>query len=500
MAILRVKSGTGIGTVYELSRELLVLGRDLEATIQVADQGVSRHHAEVIRVGELFLLRDCGSRNGTFINGERVSERALREGDRIRVGTTEFAFEDRPELLEESHWVQFHDRAFSPSDTLHLRTKGSLPAAQREPPPGRFRDSLLLLAMDRIAHCAAQESRLDVILRQSLAELGAAINARRVYVFNPDGEEEGELFRVVASWLAPGEDARGSRISNSVMQQACRDGEPLLIGNAVSDARFCAEDSIVTQQLESILCSPLKAQKQVFGVLYAADCTRGGSFTTEDLELFGAVATQLGLTIAFSRKQRQHDVFFKRVMRVLVAAIEHRLPETKGSSERVANLCAAMARAMHLDPQDVRYAWLAGLLHNVAALGLSDRELAESILLPIRRNRAAEELLAPLAGLEPVLEAILNQNERFDGGGAPHGKKGDSIPLLAQILGLAVAFDRLLSGDLAAGEALSVRDALLKLNETKDRQFPARAVNGLMVAYRRGELFKEDQHFNAAAF
>ena len=75
MAILRVKSGSNVGTVYEISRESLLLGRDLDAKIQVADQGVSRRHAEILRVGELCLLKDCGSRNGTFINDEQVNER-----------------------------------------------------------------------------------------------------------------------------------------------------------------------------------------------------------------------------------------------------------------------------------------------------------------------------------------------------------------------------------------------------------------------------------------
>ena len=109
MPILRVLSGSNSGAVYELSRNTLVMGRDLDVQIQIADQGVSRRHAEIARVDELFLLRDLGSRNGTFINEESVAERVLREGDRIRVGSTVFAFEDRPQLLEQSRLIQFHD-------------------------------------------------------------------------------------------------------------------------------------------------------------------------------------------------------------------------------------------------------------------------------------------------------------------------------------------------------------------------------------------------------
>ena len=499
MPILRVLSGSNSGAVYELSRNTLVMGRDLDVQIQIADQGVSRRHAEIARVDALFLLRDLGSRNGTFINEESVAERVLREGDRIRVGSTVFAFEDRPQLLEQSRLIQFHDGAVNPRQTifLRMRSKPADPAAAAPAAAGRgtFRDSPLLSAMERIAHFVAGEKTLGAVFSKALAELGAANRALQTAIFalrKGDGADE---FRLVVSWSS--EANKPLRVSRSVMRQACRDRQPILVQNAGQDIRFSAEDSIIAQGLRSIMCAPLEAHGRVFGTLYAADCSDPAGFGAEDLELFTAVATQLGLVIAAAQAQRQYDVFFKQAMRVLVAAIEHRLPESKGAGERVAGFCAATARALNMDPQDVRYAWLSGLLHNVAVLGLSDRELAEPVLLPLRRSRAAEELLSRLSGMDPVLAAIKDQDERWDGSGTPESKTGDNIPLLAQILGLAKLFDRLLSGDLSGKAGVSIREALLEIHALKDRQFPARVVNALFIAYRRGELFQEDQQFSA---
>jgi hypothetical protein len=495
MPILRVISGSNTGTVYELARENLLIGRDLDVQIQVPDQGVSRRHAEIMRVGDLFLLRDCGSRNGTFINEDRVTERVLRQGDKITVGNTVFAFEDRPELLEQSKLIQFHDGALNPHQTLFLRTTSRGAAAEPHAGANAFRDSPLLVAMERIAHIVSGEETLGAVLSKSLAELGAAIRALQLTIFTLTRAEGADQFRLIASWST--EPGKPQRVSRSVMEQTCRDGQPILVHDAGQDARFSTEDSIVSQGLRSIMCAPLKAQQQPFGVLYAAECGAPAGFGAEDLELFTAVATQLGLAIAAAKTQHRHDVFFKQAMRVLVAAIEHRLPETKGAGERIANFCAATARALRLDPQDVRYAWLSGLLHNAATLGLSDRELAEHVLLPIRRSRAAEELFSHLPGMGPVLAAIKDQDECYDGTGTPEGKKGDNIPLLAQVLGVAKHFDRLLSGDLSGNAGVPIREALLAVNELKDRQFPARVVNALFVAYRRGELFLEEQQFNA---
>ncbi len=495
MPILRVLSGSNVGTVYELSRDSLLVGRDLDVQIQVADQGVSRRHAEIVRVDELFLLRDCGSRNGTFINEDPVTERVLREGDKIRIGSTVFAFEDRPQLLEQSRLIQFHDGAVNPHQTLFLRTAGKTGGAAAPAGRGSFRDSPLLTAMERIAHIVAGEKTLGAVLFKALAELGVAIRALQTSLFTLKNVEGGDEFRLVASWSSEAD--KPHRVSRSVMGQACRDRQPILVRDAGQDIRFSAEDSIVAHGLRSIMCAPLEAQSQVFGALYAADCSDPGGFAAEDLELFTAVATQLGLVIVAAQTQRQHDVFFKQAMRVLVAAIEHRLPESKGTGERVAGFCAATARALNLEPPDVRYAWLSGLLHNVATLGLSDRELAEPVLLPIRRSRAAEELLSKLSGMDPVLAAIKGQDERWDGSGTPESATGDNIPLLAQIVGVAKHFDRLLSGDLSGNAGVPIREALLAVNALKDRQFPARVVNALFIAYRRGELFQEEQQFSA---
>jgi DNA-binding NtrC family response regulator len=69
-----------------LSGSPLKLGRGADAELRIESGGVSRHHAELVRQGPVFSLRDLGSRNGTFVNGRRVRHAALSEGDVLRLG------------------------------------------------------------------------------------------------------------------------------------------------------------------------------------------------------------------------------------------------------------------------------------------------------------------------------------------------------------------------------------------------------------------------------
>lgn len=71
---------------YPVVGHRITIGRDPENDVVIPDRRVSRRHAEVVQVGSDFVLRDCESKNGTFVNGERVvGERRLQDGDEIQV-------------------------------------------------------------------------------------------------------------------------------------------------------------------------------------------------------------------------------------------------------------------------------------------------------------------------------------------------------------------------------------------------------------------------------
>lgn len=78
---------TETGTMHPLLEDETTIGRDDRNTIAIAHGSVSGRHARVVRIGDGFTIEDLGSRNGTFINSEQVTEkRALANGDVVRLG------------------------------------------------------------------------------------------------------------------------------------------------------------------------------------------------------------------------------------------------------------------------------------------------------------------------------------------------------------------------------------------------------------------------------
>ena len=86
---------TWAGGSHRLTSSSTVIGRSSECQIALDDANVSRRHAEIRRIGEAYSLVDLGSTNGTEVNGQRITETSLMNGDVIGVGTTRLTFERR---------------------------------------------------------------------------------------------------------------------------------------------------------------------------------------------------------------------------------------------------------------------------------------------------------------------------------------------------------------------------------------------------------------------
>jgi hypothetical protein len=92
---LRVETAAGLraGDAYDLSEGVL-LGRGDSAEIRLEDSFASSRHAQVTPHGDVMVVEDLGSTNGTYLNGQPLTgPQPLHPGDRIRIGDSEFLFE-----------------------------------------------------------------------------------------------------------------------------------------------------------------------------------------------------------------------------------------------------------------------------------------------------------------------------------------------------------------------------------------------------------------------
>lgn len=106
---LKVLTGSSAGKLIPVDGPRFLIGRHDECDLRPKHESVSRRHCELVHAGHQWLVRDLGSRHGTFVNGEPVGDGVrLRTGDVLRVGPLEFEVEiplklaarKRPKVLD----------------------------------------------------------------------------------------------------------------------------------------------------------------------------------------------------------------------------------------------------------------------------------------------------------------------------------------------------------------------------------------------------------------
>jgi pSer/pThr/pTyr-binding forkhead associated (FHA) protein len=114
--------------VYQLGEKTMIVGRETTCDIAILDASVSRNHASITFEEGLFVLRDHGSSNGTFVNGEAVRTHPLVEGDTIRFGEIVF-------LFQEGEVTEAQAQALQEKRAQNLELTSSQPLSQFSVPP-----------------------------------------------------------------------------------------------------------------------------------------------------------------------------------------------------------------------------------------------------------------------------------------------------------------------------------------------------------------------------
>lgn len=198
---LVVIAGAHLGEIFPVEGEI-VIGRDLESNLRLAeDEGVSRRHARVTPVADGALLADLGSQNGTFVDGERVQERVLNEGMKIRIGQTTVLKFARYDAVEEAAQRQLLESALRDGLTRAFnrryfveRLGAEIRFAERHAQPL----ALLMLDIDNFKALNDAHGHLvgDDVLRAVVGALNDSLRAEDVLA-RYGGEEFAVLVRGV---------------------------------------------------------------------------------------------------------------------------------------------------------------------------------------------------------------------------------------------------------------------------------------------------------------
>lgn len=168
---------------------------------------------------------------------------------------------------------------------------------------------------------------------------------------------------------------------------------------------------------------------------------------------------------------------FAGTVTAIVEALDAKDSYTLGRSRRVTYYAVKMARSLHLSDLTTGKIELAGLLHDIGMIGVSDdilskvEKLTEEEYDEIKKHVThSVKILDDIKQLNDVVEIIKYHHEHYDGNGYPYGKKGDEIPLGSRIIAVADAFDSMITPKVYR-QYITPDDALHHIKSLAGKQF-----------------------------
>jgi len=333
------------------------LGRHPRNTHQVLDRVVSKEHCHIELVDDAYVLKDLGSLNGTYINGERVDgQRSLEPGDEITIGSTRIIFDPVEQATSISFDALMSDEPreatnrFKIGDTSSgplIRAKVSVLADKTffaeeliEDDASLRRDYEKLRASHEVTRAIELGTSITALCSKILEVAFRLVPADRGVVLLHNEQSVLEPVSVRSA-----EDADPNQevvVSKTVLDTVVREKQAVLSHDASADARFQSAQSVIMQGIRSTMCVPLLQGETVLGVMMLDSKLTTHAFTEKDLALFETVASQAAIAVQntlFAKRIEQEAVMRERFRRLLSPAIAEQvlsgqLEVTKGGELR----------------------------------------------------------------------------------------------------------------------------------------------------------------------
>jgi len=331
----------GESTIVVRDRRICV-GRAPHCDLVLADESVSREHAQIRRTDDGWVISDLGSKNGLRIDGRSTRQQRLRSGDCIEIGASRLRVEIgarsaigkpqvvfQPDAAGRRAEVLDMDRLESLLDASQDRNVSPVPPAldhgavseSRERPlavgqPVSMEEfagmlSLFRQAAEALLTCESLHETLEQILELVFDNLTAERGVICLY------DEETDTTEPKARRTRQGIPDEPIVISTNIANDCIKQRQSLLVKDANVDARFGGADSIVAMCIRSAMCAPLCRDGRVVGFIYVDQQSELQAFTSAQLQTLSTLAVLSA--VAVERAALRDDVRREQDMRARLA-------------------------------------------------------------------------------------------------------------------------------------------------------------------------------------
>ncbi len=285
----------------------VTIGREAGNLIKLDDHEISRRHAEIRRVGGVYIVGDLKSSNGTFLNDAKVERAELAGGDRIRIGRSVLLYSgdgQEPSGLSAIDIVPAASSADGSRIVRSMREEDSIVLAS---PPEDAQNRWLararsnLQVMYRTALAVSHTLDIDDLLSRILQLVFEWVEADRGCIMLID-QETREL-KSKARRDRRANDTGTMAISRTILDYVLDRAEGVITSDAQDDDRFASGNSVVRTGVREAICVPMRGRYGTVGVIYVdttvplMESIDQRRFSDDHLKLMIAIGHQAALAV-----------------------------------------------------------------------------------------------------------------------------------------------------------------------------------------------------------
>lgn len=283
---LYVISGPMRGHAFNLKREITIVGRASDSDIQIRDSSISRRHAEIIRRGGMFLIKDLKSRNGTWINSISIAagdEVEVAEGVPIALGETFISLgkEYLGDISPNEYSIDLSGRKGEMTKNLLYKNR-------------RITDSEKLELIYEVSTILMQSLDINEICKKILESLFNCLKRVDGGAILLIDENTGEIKEVATRTKKKNIKLDFSR---TIVNRVINDGKAIAMSDTSREDEINFSDSIGKMRIRSIMCVPLISKAATRGVIYVHSVGRPNAFRKDDLFLVTGLSSPAALAI-----------------------------------------------------------------------------------------------------------------------------------------------------------------------------------------------------------
>ncbi|MEW6557842.1 MAG: adenylate/guanylate cyclase domain-containing protein [Elusimicrobiota bacterium] len=331
MVILKGIAGACKDKQYELGNKKMTLGRGRENSVILEDYVVSRNHAKLEQLEGKVVITDTGSRNGTFVNDERVKERVLKNNDRIKIGESVFLINITEEEEKEEETISSftvvkpielfkEDVSITESGIKEIKNVFRM-IEEKSYTQEEFSHAYKnLFVVWQVAKALGKSIKTEMFLEMIIDLVFEVLDVKRGSISLID-ETTGDL---VPKVIKVSDSLEGSgfvkSISKTITRKVIDEKVAVITTDATQDARFRQGESIILQNIRSAMCVPLWSGKKITGIIYVDNYEKPDIFNESDLNMLSALSNQAAVAIEnlkLNEKINEEEIYRRHLQRYI---------------------------------------------------------------------------------------------------------------------------------------------------------------------------------------